>query len=155
MTQSDGSSTDRRALWLAIAGAIGLVVAIVALIIAISAKNASVSDAKVTAEVKRDAGLAVAGVHAQIQRDVASANTVLHQLEAGSRAAARTRDALLRDVKQNRAGLAASNATIAKMQVEINTLGTEVKKLTATVNTLNANQQALTKKVNALSNTKP
>ena len=155
MTQSEGTSTDRRALWLAIAGAIGLVVAIVALIIAISAKNASVSDAKVTAEVKRDAGLAVAGIHAQIQRDVVSANTVLRQLEAGSRAAATTRDALLRDVKQNRAGLAASHATIAKMQVEINTLSAEVKKLTATVGTLKANQQALTKKVNSLSNTKP
>jgi hypothetical protein len=55
-------------------------------------------DARLTAQVNRDASLAVAGVRNQLQHDVTSATAVLQQLQAASAAATRTRNGLLRDV---------------------------------------------------------
>jgi chromosome segregation ATPase len=155
MTQNDGASIDRRSLWLAIAGGVGIVIAIVALIVAISAKNATNNDAKITAQVNQDARLAVSGVHTQLQHDVASATAVLRQLEAGSTAASRTDSKLLRDVSQNKSSAASNRSSIQKMQASINALTTELHKLNGTVTTLGANQRALTTRVDALEKTRP
>jgi hypothetical protein len=155
MTENSGTSIDRRSLWLAIAGGVGIVIAIVALIVAISAKNATSSDARITAQVNRDARLAVAGVHSQLQHDVASATAVLRQLEAGSTAASRTDNKLLRDVNQNKSSAASNRGSIDKLQASINTLTAEVQKTNGTVTKLSANQQALTKRVDALEKANP
>jgi chromosome segregation ATPase len=138
-------------MWLAIAGGVGIVIGIVALIIAISAKNATNNDAKVTAAVNRAARLAVVGLHNQLQHDVASATTVLRQLQASGAAAAKTRQDLLRDINRNKTALAISAGTITKLQTSVNTVTAEVRKLQTTVTNLGNAQQELTKRVNALS----
>jgi len=150
MTETNESRIDRRSLWLAIVAGVGVVIAIVALILAISAKSATNNNAKVTAQVKQDANLAVAGVHGQLQRDVASATVVLQQLTAESRTAALRRAQLLHDVNANKAGVAVNRETIVKMEASINTLTADVNKLNTSVTTLTTNQQALTKKVDAI-----
>jgi chromosome segregation ATPase len=154
-TQTSGARIDRKTLWLAIAGGVGIAIGIVALVIAISAQNATTNDAKITAQVNRDARLAVAGIHSQLQQDVASATAVLRQLQAGSTAASRTDGKLLRDVNQNKSGVAGNSASIGKMQASINTLNGEVGKLNSTVTNLGASEQALTKRVNALEKAQP
>lgn len=155
MTQNSEAGGDRRFWWLAIAGGVGIVIAVVALIIAISAQNATNNDAKVTAQVKEDARLAVAGVHNQLRHDVTSATNVLRQLQAGSSAAARVRDELIRDVNHNKSAVATNRVSIEKLQASINTLTAQVHQLNGTVTKLGASQQALTKRVDTLEKKKP
>ncbi len=155
MTQTSGASMDRRSIWLAIAAGVGIVIAIVALVLAVSAKNATSNNAKVTAQVKQDARLAVAGIHTQLQHDVASATTVLRQLQAASADASRTRAGLLRDISQNRAAVASNRGSIQKIQASLTTLTAKVHKLNPTVTNLRASEQALTKRVDALEKAKP
>ena len=125
-------------------------IAIVALIIAISAKNATSTDAKVTAEVSRAAHAAVAGVDAQLRRDSANATSVLHQLQTEAAAARKSRDQLLHEVGQNQTGVARNARAIAALQKDVSTLTAEVQKLSTTVANLSTTQKSLEQRVAAL-----
>jgi chromosome segregation ATPase len=146
---------DRKSLWLAIAGGLGIIIGVVALIIAISAKNASENDAQVTARVNRDAQLAVAGIHNQLQQDIASATTVLRQLQVSSTAASQARSALQNGINQTKSGIASNRTSITSMQAQINTVTAEVHRLSTTVSKLSTNLTALTKRVDALEKSSP
>lgn len=148
---NEAGGVDRRTLWLAIAGAAALIIAIVALILAVSAKNATNTDAKVTSAVNGAARLAVTGLHTQLQHDVASATAVLRALQASGAAAARTRAGLLRDINHNKAALALSNGTVGKLQTSVNSVTAQMRKLDTTVTDLGSAQRTLTKRVDALS----
>ncbi len=151
MTENSGEAgVDRKLLWLAIAGGAGIIIGIVALIIAISANNATQSNAKLTAQVNQAAQHAVVGIHDQLQHDVASATTVLRALQASEAAANREHDQLRQDVNVNKSAVAVNRASIAKIETSITALTSEVHQLSEKVTKLSTNQQALTKRVDAL-----
>src|SRR4051794_21816747 len=65
---------DRRTMWLGlVVGALGVAVAVVALLIAIDAKNDTVSDEKLAAAVKAQAVTASADVSSELRSDVSAA----------------------------------------------------------------------------------
>ena len=115
-----------------------------------SAKNASSTDAKVTAEANRAAKAAVANVDVRLRQDSAAATNVLHQLQTEAAAARRSRDALIRDLSHNQTGVVRNARDIAALQNDVTTLTAEVHKLTATVTAQGTEQQTLAKQVAAL-----
>lgn len=153
----DRRTENRRALWLAIAGGVGIVIGIVALIIAIDAKNATKSDKELTAEVNKQAQVAVAGIRGQLDRDVARASAVLTTLRATSKTAKATREQLRQDVGRNRSGVAANATAIQNLQgttndlqQSVSSLNTQVSSLQAEVARLRSGQLDLDRRVSAL-----
>lgn len=142
---------DRRLLWVAAAAAAaGLLIAIVALVLAIDARNANNADVKVTDAVRQQARAAVADVQAQLQRDIGNANGVLLRLRASSAAARQARESLQAEATANRSGIAIDTGDIQRLQSSIDTLNGQVTTLTVTVNGLAASQRALAARVRTL-----
>lgn len=127
---------DRRSTWLAILGPVGVVIAIVALILAISAKNQGSSEQKVTAEVRRQAQVAVARVDDALRADVHRAAGAVNALDQRSREARRQNALLRRSTAANRGGIAANRDVIAANRAAIGRLGQRVDALAAQIGQL-------------------
>jgi chromosome segregation ATPase len=155
-------------------GGLGVVVAIVALVIAISANSTTNDNKKITNAVHAEEGRQIGGVRAELQKNVAAATVVLKQLQRDSSRAHRADASLRRDVNtakngvlRNGARISANKETIANLQasivhVEANVanlktsvggLSTMVKTLTTSSTAQAQQQRVLTRRLNALQKT--
>lgn len=146
----DSRRTDPKSLWALAIGGIGVVVAIVALIFAVGAKNDTNDDVRVTAAVERQVRAAVASVQGELQNDTRSAEDVIARLRSGASAAARTRRSLQREANANRAGVAVNQGDIQRLQGSIDTLNSQYARLNDTVGGLVIDVRELQIRVRAL-----
>jgi chromosome segregation ATPase len=144
---------DRKTIWALIIGGLGVVVAIVALVIAISAMSATNDDAEITKAVKQEANEQIGGLRADLQKNITAATAVLQRLEAGSSQADRARAALREEASANRSGVASNQASIKALQTSVANLNKQVTGLSDSVTTLTRNQQTLTQQVKAIEKT--
>jgi hypothetical protein len=127
--EPDGSRPNRTSTWALVVGGLGVVVAIVALVIAIGAKNDTRDDTQLTKAVNAQAAQAVDSVRGELKRDVRAANTTLVRLRASSAAAKRTRVALKRATGANSSGVANNRVAIGQLQQSVDTLNDQVADL--------------------------
>ena len=151
---------DRRIMWALVIGGLGVVVAIVALAIAISAKSATNDDAKIAKAVKAEESRQIGGVRADLQKNVASATLILQRLQGSSSNAHRADAALRRDaaaaqtgVTNNRARISAAQTSIANLQTMVANLNTKIAGLMNSIASQKQEQQSLTHRVDALQKT--
>jgi chromosome segregation ATPase len=149
-SMQEQAGRDRKTMWALIIGGLGVVVAIVALVVAISATSQTDDNAKIVAAVRAEANNQIGGVRAELQKNVTAATVVLKQLQGGSTQAARARDALRQEVNANKTAVAGNQASIKALQTNVATLNTAVKALTTSVATLTKNQDTLTTNQNSL-----
>lgn len=152
-----GPRRDRRIVWALSLGGIGVAVAIAALLLAVSAKNATNTDATVAKAVRVEAAREIGGIRMELRRNVTTATTVLRRLQLSQARAKRTRAALAKEANANKAGVAGNAAAIetlqgqvATLQDQVATLNDEVAANTADIKTLSSNQQALVQSVDKL-----
>jgi uncharacterized protein YlxW (UPF0749 family) len=164
----------RTVIWALVIGALGVVVAIVALVIAISANSTTNDNAKITKAVRVEEGRQIGGVRADLQRNVAAATAVLKRLQHSSSRAHRADAALRRDVNtakngvlRNGARISANRETIASLQTSVvhvqanvanlqttvGSLSTAVKNLTTSSTSQAQQQRVLSRRLNALQKT--
>jgi chromosome segregation ATPase len=158
---------NRTTLWALIVGGCGVVVAIVALVIAISANSTTNDNAKISKEVRIAETREISGVRADLQRNVVAATAVLKRLQRDSGRAHRTDAKLRHDVNTTKTGInanrsqialnhsqiTAANANISKLQSTVGGLHADVKSLTTSVDSQKQAQQALTRRVKNLQRT--
>src|ERR1700744_5018018 len=96
---AEQSGGNRTTMWALIIGGIGVVVAIVALIIAITANHRSNDNKKIAAAVQAAESRQIHGVQADLQKNVAAATAVLKHLQRDSTTAHRNDSHLKRDIE--------------------------------------------------------
>jgi hypothetical protein len=164
----------RTIIWALVIGALGVVVGVVALVIAISANSTTNDNAKITKAVRVEEGQQIGGVRADLQRNVAAATVVLKRLQHSSSRAHRADAALRRDVNTAKNGvlrngerISANKETIASLQTTlvhvqanvanlqrtVGSLSTTVKNLTTSSAAQAQQQRVLTRRLNALQRT--
>lgn len=148
---------DRRTLWALLIGGAGVVVAIVALVIAISANSATNDDAKIAKAVMTEENRQIGGVRANLRKDVAAATLILKRLQDSSSNARRADAALRHDavtaqngVNNNRARISATQTSIANVQKTVGNLNGKIRGLTGSTASQAREQQALTQRLKAL-----
>ncbi len=164
----------RTIIWALVIGALGVVVGVVALVIAISANSTTNDNAKITKAVRVEEGQQIGGVRADLQKNVAAATVVLKRLQHSSSRAHRADAALRRDVNTAKNGvlrngerISANKETIASLQTTlvhvqanvanlqrtVGSLSTTVKNLTTSSAAQAQQQRVLTRRLNALQRT--
>jgi chromosome segregation ATPase len=158
---------NRTIIWALVVGGVGVVVAIVALVIAISANHTTNDNAKITKAVRVAEARQISGVRADLQKNVTAATAILRRLQHQSSRAHRADSVLRRDVSftkngvtvnrsqitANRSAISAANANIARLQTSVGGLHADVKALTASVASQKTAQQALARRVRRLQST--
>lgn len=141
----------RTVIWALVIGGLGVVVAIVALVIAISANSSTNDNKKITNAVRAEEGRQIGGVRADLQKNVAAATLVLKRLQHSSARAHRQDAALRRDVNtakngvlRNGARIGANQASIANLQRTIVHVQANVSNLQTTVGSLSTTDKQLT-----------
>ena len=168
------AGNKRTIIWALVIGGLGVVVGIVALVIALSANTTTNDQAKITRAVRAEESQQIGGVRADLQRNVAAATAVLTRLQHSSARAHRADAKLKRDVNNasngvltNGARISANKETIATLQTSIvhvqanitnlqrsvGSLDTTVKKLTASSTSQAQQLRGLTRHLNALQRT--
>ena len=94
-------------------------VAIVALVIAISANSSTNDNEKITNAVRAEEGRQIGGVRADLQKNVAAATLVLKRLQHSSASAHRQDAALRRDVNTAENGVLRNGSRIGANQASI------------------------------------
>jgi hypothetical protein len=169
--QAGGSRTT---IWALVIGGLGVVVAVVALVIALTANSTTTDNAKITKAVRTEAGQQISGVRADLHKNVTAATVVLKRLQHSSLSAHRAAAALRRDVNSakngalnNGARISANKETIANLQTNIvhveanvanlqrtvGSVSTAVKHLTTSSKSQARQQRVLTGRLNALEKT--
>jgi uncharacterized protein YlxW (UPF0749 family) len=164
----------RTIIWALVVGALGVVVAIVALVVAISANSTTNDQKKITKAVRAEEGQQIGGVRADLQKNVAAATVVLKRLQHDSSRAHRADAALRRDVNTAKNGVLRNGARInanketiatlqttivhvqanvANLQTSVAALSTTVKHLTTASTSQAQQQRLLTRRLNALQKT--
>lgn len=148
---------NRVSTWALVVGGLGVVVGVVALVIALTANHSTNDTAKIARAVKLEETRQIGAVRGDLQRNVAEAKGILRRLGDSATRARRADAALRRDanatksgVANNRANIAAAQTDIARLQTSVANLNNKVSDLTTAVNTQNRQQKALTKRVSAL-----
>jgi chromosome segregation ATPase len=148
---AEQAGDKRKVIWALVIGALGVVVAVVALVIAISANHTTNDNAKITKAVRAEEGAQIGGVRADLQKNVAAATVVLTRLQHSSSRAHRQDAALRRDVNtakngvlRNGARISANRETIANLQTNIVHLQANVANLQTTVGSLSTTVKNLT-----------
>jgi chromosome segregation ATPase len=134
---------DRSRVWLWVLGAAALIVAVVALVIAMQAKDGNTSDADVAKQVKAEAETQIAGLQKQIQG----------QVQAGRKAGAAATVALRRIDREQKAlsgNQAVSKSDLAKLSGQINALQSDVSNVTAQQNKMSDQVASLDQRVTHL-----
>jgi chromosome segregation ATPase len=140
---------DRTIIWALAVGACGVVVAIVALVIAISANSTTNDDAKIAKAVRIAETRQIHGVRADLQRNVAAATAVLTRLQHSSSKAHRADAALRRDIGATNSGVTTNKSQIAVNRSRIDTADANISRLQTTVGALDADVKSLTSSVAA------
>jgi peptidoglycan hydrolase CwlO-like protein len=155
MREQEGG--DRRILWALLIGGAGVVVAIVALVIAISANSATNDDAKIAKAVRTEENRQIGGVRADLGKDVAAATLILRRLQDSSSKARRADAALRHDavtaqkgVTNNRARIRAAQTSIANVQTTVGNLNAKIRGLTGSMASQAREQRSLTQRLKAL-----
>jgi chromosome segregation ATPase len=168
------AGSKRTIIWALVIGGLGVVVAIVALVIALSANTSTNDNAKITKAVRAEQSAQIGGVRADLQKNVTAATAVLTRLQRSSLRAHRTDAKLKRDVNtakngvlRNGARISANKETIATLQTSIvhvqanitnlqksvGSLNTTVKNLTASSTSQAQQLRVLSRRLNALQKT--
>ena len=134
---------DGREKAFAIAGGLGLIIGIVALVLAISAHNSSVSDADVEAQVKEQLNASIEDVKGSISSDQGSNRRAQRREEGGINSNANSIVGLKKQNEKLKKQLADTND-------EVDKLTSEVKKLTDQVSTLSDDQDKTDAKLRQL-----
>jgi chromosome segregation ATPase len=140
---------NRTVIWALAVGACGVVVAIVALVIAISANSTTNDDAKIARTVRIDETRQIHGVRADLQRNVAAATAVLTRLQHSSSKAHRADAALRRDIGATKSGITSNKSQIAVNRSRIDSADANISRLQTTVGGLSADVKSLTRAVAA------
>ena len=151
---------NRMNIWALAVGACGVVVAIVALVIAISANHTTNDDAKIANAVRIAENRQIHGVRADLRRNVTAATVLLKRLQRSSANAHHADAKLRRDVSatkngvtSNRSQITTANANISRLQTAVGGLNADVKSLTTSVTSQKRAQQALAQRVKKLQKT--
>ena len=156
------SNGNRTTMWALIAGGIAVVVAIVALVIAITANHSTDDTKKIARAVQAAEDRQINGVRGDLQKNVAAATLVLKHLQRDSRPAHRTDGGLKRDIarthqainsnrfsiKNNKSEIATNTANISSLQSSVGSLNADIKNLTKTVDNQQAANQAAQQALN-------
>jgi hypothetical protein len=141
----------RMIIWALVIGGLGVVVAVVALVIALTANTTTNDNAKITKAVRAGESRQIGGVRADLQKNVVAATAVLRRLQHSSRQAHRADAALGHDVKsakngvlKNGAKISANQETIANLQTNIVHIQANVTNLQRSVGRLNGTVKGLT-----------
>ena len=141
---------DRRSVWLLVLGALAFVVGVVALLIAIDAKNSSTSDEDLAKSVRTEISKQVP----ELQKALSSQS---QEVTRGLRQAARARARIKGSQAVDRGDLNKLSAQLKTTQGQITRLSNDVKGLTNDVNALKNQQNrtrdtvgTLTRRVNRL-----
>jgi chromosome segregation ATPase len=136
---------QRKIIWALVVGGLGVVVAVVALVIAISANSTTNDNAKITRAVRVEAARQIGGIRTDLQKNVVAATAVLRRLQHSSSKAHHEDATLRRDVNsakngvlRNGARINANRETIATLQTNIVHLQANVTDLQRTVGNLSA-----------------
>jgi hypothetical protein len=164
----------RTVIWALVVGGLGVVVAVVALVIALSANTTTNDQAKITKAVRAEESRQIGGVRADLKKNVTAATAVLTHLQRSSSRAHRADAKLKRDVNNARNGvlrngakISANKETIATLQTSIvhvqanianlqrsvGSLNTTVKNLTVSSTSQDLQLRLLSRRVNALQKT--
>jgi chromosome segregation ATPase len=136
--------SNRNVIVALVIGACGVVVAIVALIIAISANHTTNDNAKIAKAVRAAETQQISGVRADLQRNVAAATVLLRRLQSSSARAHRADAKLHHDVNADKAAVSSNRSQIAVNRSRIDTADANISHLQTTVGGLNANVKNLT-----------
>lgn len=139
----DRQGGSRTIIWALVVGACGVVVAIVALVIAISANHTTNDNAKITKAVRTAENRQISGVRADLQRNVAAATAVLRRLRHSSASAHRADAKLRRDVSATKSGVVNNRSQITVNRSRINTADANISHLQTSVGGLNADVKSL------------
>ncbi len=144
-----GTGANRTIIWALVVGACGVVVAVVALVIAISASSTTNDDAKIAKAVRIAETRQIHGVRADLQRNVAAATALLTRLQHSSSKAHRADAALRRDIGATNSGVTTNKSQIAVNRSRIDTADANISRLQTTVGGLNADVKSLRNSVTA------
>jgi chromosome segregation ATPase len=139
--------SNRNVIVALVIGACGVVVAIVALIIAISANHTTNDNAKIAKAVRTAETQQIHGVRADLQRNVAAATVLLRKLQRSSARAHRADAKLRHDVTADKSAVRSNRSQIALNRSRIDTADANISHLQTTVGGLNANVKNLTTSV--------
>jgi chromosome segregation ATPase len=141
---------DRRAVWLLVLGALAFVVGVVALLIAIDAKNATSSDEDLAKSVKTE-------ISKQVPELQQALSAQSRKVAAGLRQAARAQARIKGSQAVDRKDLGKLSTQLKATNAKLNRLSDDVNGLTNDVNTLKNQQDrtrdtigTLTRRVNRL-----
>jgi chromosome segregation ATPase len=145
------AGSKRTIIWALVIGALGVVVAVVALVIALSANTSTNDNAKITKAVRAEQTRQIGGVRADLQKNVAAATAVLTHLQRSSSRAHRADAKLRRDVSNARNGVLKNGAKISANKETIATLQTSIVHVQANIANLQRSVGSLNRTVKNLS----
>jgi chromosome segregation ATPase len=150
MAEQSGQNGNRANLWALIAGGLGIVLGIVALVVAITTNHSSNDNAKIEKAVQVAEARQISGVQSNLHRNVAAATAVLKHLQRDSARAHHADAALKHDVKltktgvvRNQQGISANKSQIAVNGSKISSVAADVSNLQNTTGGLNADIRGL------------
>src|SRR5690606_39157573 len=100
------AENKRRFTWVAVAAGVGLLLAIVALILAIGAGNQSTDDGQIADAVKRESRNTAREIEQQIEDETEQANQVLDDLRSSTKAAKEASAKAAEEAKASESGVA-------------------------------------------------
>ena len=149
--EEEQAGGKRTIIWALVIGGLGVVVGVVALVIALSANTTTNDNAKITKAVRAEESQQIGGVRADLQKNVAAATAVLGHLQRSSARAHRQDAKLKRDVNNARNGVLRNGARINANKGTIATLQTTIVHVQANINDLQKSVASLNRTVNDLS----
>jgi chromosome segregation ATPase len=145
------AGSKRTTIWALAIGGLGVVVAIVALVIALSANTTTNDNKKITKAVRAEESSQIGGVRADLQKNVTAATAVLTHLQHSSAKAHRQDAKLQRDLNnakngalRNGAKINATKETIANVQTSIDHMQANITDLERSVGSLDTTTKNLT-----------
>ncbi len=145
--EEEQAGSKRTVIWALVIGGLGVVVAIVALVIALSANTTTNDNAKITKAVRAEENQQIGGVRADLQKNVAAATLVLKRLQHSSSKAHRADAKLKRDVNNARNGVLRNGAKISANKETIATVQTSIVHVQANINDLQRSVASLNRTV--------
>lgn len=145
------ATPSRTPTWIAAGlGALGLVVAIAALVIAIGAKDNAVSDQELAAAVRKEALVASSAVKAQLEADVKAADKARRDIDKALVVARVARTRLRSEQSATNRQLATIAGQVKTLQANVDQLDNDVSGLTSKQDQLRSDVDSLITKVAAL-----
>ena len=145
------ATPSRTPIWIAAGlGALGLAVAIAALVIAIGAKDNAVSDQELAAAVRKEALVASSAVKAELEADVRAADRARADIQRALVDARVARAKLRSEQSATNEQLATIAGQVTTLQADVDQLDNKVSGLTSRQDQLQSDVDSLITKVAAL-----